>query len=264
MKIALLFSGQPRYLSNPFPLLSHQREVLNKYDTDVYVHTWYDDNVKEYDFSSWSRISSCSIESNAPEKIKQMYNPVEIVVEKSKKFKFSPFTKQLLDGFTFRNGFTKEQGWTDKNYNNILSSLYSIERVCNLVEPKKNEYDFIIWSRLDNIIYKLPDLNQCSTSKFYLSDHHPKFPDLLFFFGHKFLDALKIYSSVDYLIQNNINNLWGPSMNEPLKMFNYIRNFDIKDICPIRLPVRVVRDNENRGDTDKLYEYGLSNEDMFL
>ena len=133
-----------------------------------------------------------------------------------------------------------------------------------MVEPNKREYDFIIWSRLDNIIYKLPDLNQCSTSKFYLSDHHPKFPDLLFFFGHKFLDALKIYSSVDYLIQNNINNLWGPSMNEPLKMFNYIRNFDVKDICPIRLPVRVVRDIENRGDTDKLYEYGLSNEDMFL
>ena len=50
MKIALLFSGQPRYLSNPFPLLSHQREVINKYDTDVYVHTWYDENVKEYDF----------------------------------------------------------------------------------------------------------------------------------------------------------------------------------------------------------------------
>tara|TARA_Y100000004_G_C8730583_1_gene334126 strand:- start:197 stop:598 length:402 start_codon:yes stop_codon:yes gene_type:complete len=132
-----------------------------------------------------------------------------------------------------------------------------------MVEPYKDEYDFIILSRFDNLIYRLPDLNSLETDRFYLSDHHPKFPDLLFFFGPRYLKSLKVFDNVDYLIEKYIDNMWGPSMNEPLKMFNYLEHFGDEPVGQVRLPVRVVRDNENRGDIDKLFEYQLSSEEMF-
>lgn len=259
MKVALLFHGQPRYLKNPFPLKSHTREILDKYETDVYVHTWFDEEQTEYEFSTWSRISSCPIEPNSPQLIEEFYNPKVMKVEKPQKFAFSEHSRKLIDG----RGFRPEDGWHDQNYNNILSSLYSIESVCNLVEPYKDDYDFIILSRLDNLVYRLPDLNELNNDRFYLSDHHPRFPDLLFFFGPNYLDTMKVYSNVDSLVEKHCHELWGPSLNEPLKMFNYLHVHGGTNVVPTRLPVRVVRDNEGRGDVDKLFEYQLTLEEMF-
>lgn len=44
MKIALCLSGQPRYIDEGY--LEIQRNFLSKYDIDCFVHTWWDDSMK--------------------------------------------------------------------------------------------------------------------------------------------------------------------------------------------------------------------------
>ena len=42
MKVALLMSGQPRYVDDTRPFLFFKENVIDKYDTDVYCHGWFD------------------------------------------------------------------------------------------------------------------------------------------------------------------------------------------------------------------------------
>jgi hypothetical protein len=44
MKIALCLSGQPRYLDEGYEQIN--RNLLSKYDIDCFVHTWWDDSMK--------------------------------------------------------------------------------------------------------------------------------------------------------------------------------------------------------------------------
>ncbi len=261
LKVALLFSGQPRYLDNPYPRSSHKKHIIDRYDTDVFCHTWWDKENECYPVGSWSTISKCDSSGKELEIIKKAYNPKILVDETPCFFEFEKESRDLID-----SKFEGQEGWNEQNYSNILSSLCGIESVIDLVKDysilEGVEYDFVILSRYDNIIYKFPDLYKLEKDKFYLSDHHPKFPDLIFFFGSKFLDAFKIYSNVDELVKENIGEMWGPSMNEPLKFFSYRKHFDISDIRPVPLPVRVVRDDRGLGDTNNLQRYGVSKDDL--
>ena len=44
MKIALCLSGQPRYLDEGFYYL--YENILKKYSVDVFIHTWWDNEMK--------------------------------------------------------------------------------------------------------------------------------------------------------------------------------------------------------------------------
>ena len=44
MKFALCFSGQPRYLNDGY--IGVYENILSKYSPDVFVHTWWDDSMK--------------------------------------------------------------------------------------------------------------------------------------------------------------------------------------------------------------------------
>ena len=48
MKVALLFFGQPRFLENSLPFESHKDHIINKYDTDVFCHTWWAPDQGDY------------------------------------------------------------------------------------------------------------------------------------------------------------------------------------------------------------------------
>ena len=43
MKLALCFSGQPRYLKECYPAI--YKNLLEKYSPDVFVHTWWDESM---------------------------------------------------------------------------------------------------------------------------------------------------------------------------------------------------------------------------
>ena len=72
LKVALLFSGQPRYLDNPYPRSSHKKHIIDRYDTDVFCHTWWDKENECYPVGSWSTISKCDSSGKELEIIKTL------------------------------------------------------------------------------------------------------------------------------------------------------------------------------------------------
>lgn len=260
MNVCLMLHGQPRFLDNPYTFATHKREILDRYPTDVYCHTWFCEDA-EVEASSWSGISSLKIDSDSINKIKQQYQPKLIQYDPPQQFHLN---EELLENLLKR--FSQYPHWNKKNISNSLSSLCSIERVVDLsMSGDLSNYDFFILSRYDNLIYRLPDLNSLSVDKFYISDHHDMFPDLFFIFGKKFLEEFKIFSKHESLIRDNLPLIDGvSSLNEGLKSINYKINFNDIDLIKVPLPVRVVRNNFDRGDLDHLYRYKLSAKEMLI
>lgn len=252
--------GQPRFINNPFALRSHQIQIFEKYNCDVYCHTWYGGNFSG-SASSWSGIPNVEISQFCLEIIRTKLNPKIFEVDLPKEFSLS---KNLEEKLLAK--FSGQEGWTKKNISNVMSSLYSIEKVVKIAKTLDlSTYDFIILSRYDNLIYRLPDLNLLDKSKFYISDHHPKFPDLLFIFSPIYLETFQIYSKIEELITENFHTIWGPSMNEPLKMFSFLSKYNLDSDCrAISLPVRVVRDENCRGDLTMLEVYKLSPKEFLI
>ena len=54
MKVALCIFGQPRFLDNPHPFISHKKYILDKYDVDCYCHLWWKSGIKEFDANPWA------------------------------------------------------------------------------------------------------------------------------------------------------------------------------------------------------------------
>jgi len=261
MNVALILSGQPRFTNNQNTFDSHKRNILWKYKTDVFCHCWYDPSQLTQPASNWSTLPNAVIQPNAVNRILAEYNPVCMDWEPPKKFEFSAKIKTLLE-----EKFKGQEGWTDQHYSNILSSLYSIQRAAlELIQRDYMQYDFIILSRYDNFIYKMPDLETLEKGKFYVSDHHDRMPDLFFIFDPKFFSFLALFHNAERLIEKYIDRMWGPSLNEPIKMFNFLDRFgSFDDLVPIPLPVRVVRDDFNKGDTNQLERYNLTAQDGYV
>ncbi len=217
MKVALLFFGQPRFLENPLPFQTHRDHILNKYETDVFCHTWWSPKQDSYDTSSWSKINSCSADKNAINKIVSLYNPKVVKFQESINFKFPEDSE-------FNKNITKFD-WANNNKNNILSHLYSFTQIGEILEDyiqtTNTTYDFIIASRLDAEIIRLPNLKTLDPDKFYLPSHHDKFPDNLFLFSPKFIKFLNIYPNIEELS----TKVWQPSA-EAYKWENYKKHFE--------------------------------------
>ena len=260
MKICLIMHGQPRFLENQLTWQSHKREILDKYDTDVVCHTWFSKG-KFLETSSWSGIPTTEINDNSIELIKEYYNPLFLSYDEPRHF----FLDQHLEK-TLLHQFKRYKHWNKKNISNSLSSLCSIEKAIDIaMKLDLNNYDFIILSRYDNLIYKIPDLNLLQKDKFYISDHHDKFPDLFFIFSPKFTMAFKAFSKAEKLIKKNINLIYPESsLNESLKMLNFYSHFSQSEIIYTPFPVRVVRSESGRGDTSQLYKYNLKIKDLYL
>jgi len=122
MRVALLLFGQPRYLDDERPYLEYKKWILDRYDTDVYVHTWFDETSQSYDVSSWSKIESCPVLPNSIDIINSLYSPKVLVHEPPQTFQFDERVSDYID-----KKFTgKTDRWTIKNYSNLLSQLKNL------------------------------------------------------------------------------------------------------------------------------------------
>jgi hypothetical protein len=241
MKVALLFFGQPRFIDNPEIERVYKESIINRYDTDVFCHTWWKETSEEYEYSSWSRISKCPIPSNALELICEKYKPLLLQHDEPESFELPPNAKVFVDAkFT---GKHPEGHWNEKNYNNIMSQLCSIKRVSDLFDAYRRSgevnqtYDWIILARYDTIVANFPNLEECDSSKFYLPGHHPRFPDTIQFFGTKYLGwAKNAFNDVDEVYPD----IWEPSP-EAFKMGSFLRRYSINDLAPCQMDAHAVR-----------------------
>lgn len=154
-KIALCISGQPRYLEDGYQNI--KSELLDKYDIDVFVHTWFDENDigKEFTISPALKYNrTCKLERDTIKKILTLYKPKLIKHESNKQF-------NILDA---------DYGLCIPN--SVHSMLYSIKESNTLKCRYENDneflYDVVIRCRFDITIenFNFVDLD---LSKYYVS-----------------------------------------------------------------------------------------------
>lgn len=155
MKLALCFSGQPRFVKE----CCHHvlTNVIQDYDVDVFAHLWFDEDLqkKPYKFGGSGGWESQRISDNAIDDFKKIYNPVDILVEPSKFFGDSDLDDDfdLSEAKYWSGGLEKEPNFKERQINNCLSYFYSlseVNRLRKLYEYKnKIKYDYVIRCRTD-------------------------------------------------------------------------------------------------------------------
>lgn len=142
-KIALCLSGQPRYLKIGYEYL--KRYLLDVYDIDVFVHTWWDfDKIgKQFQLSEHMNYGrQCVLEESTLSDIYSLYKPKSFMYEQSKNFVCASnvdYGKCLP--------------------NSVYSMFYSIHKAnelkCLHEQSSDFKYDIVIRSRFDIIINNL-------------------------------------------------------------------------------------------------------------
>jgi len=126
MRIAICISGQPRNFKQSY--ISLKKYFLDKYNCDVYFHTWKTFNFESTNFGFGN--TQYSLTDGDYNNLIQLYNAEKYIIEKPIVFDASgykcPIWRQPL--------------------NNTLSMFYSIYKSIQLVEE---EYDYIIRTRFD-------------------------------------------------------------------------------------------------------------------
>lgn len=169
MKIAICFSGQPRFVQECYPGIKKNILDSNKdSEIDVFVHTWFSDSIVDKvlyhnEFSSFS--GDAKIEKNSIDNIKKLYNPKEITIEEPLNFQPTvdyegSFNKQF-SAFN-KIGISKDE-YIRMRLNSQYSSLYSIMQ-SNMLKRKFELnngilYDWVVKLRFDNIIKNPIDLS---------------------------------------------------------------------------------------------------------
>ena len=112
MKIALCLSGQPRYLNEGYSGI--YENILSKYSPDIFVHTWWDNSMKNKKMDLSSSLSynrTYYWEKNTLDLIESLYSPKVLFHQEQIKF----------------------ETYSNVNYelctpNNVHSMFYSIEK----------------------------------------------------------------------------------------------------------------------------------------
>ena len=86
MKVALCFSGQPRFVNECSDLIINN--AIQNYNVDVFAHLWFDDDLKNKPYKhggdgGWDKQR---ISNNAIDYFKKLYNPKDILIEPSRFF----------------------------------------------------------------------------------------------------------------------------------------------------------------------------------
>ena len=213
---------------------SHKNMIINKYDTDVFCHTYYsDDGI--YTMNPYLKKEPIKCDKKYLDIIINEYKPFLKVFEYDKpldspdNYRFS-LNKEKIDSNKFKNKYDLKIAnlitnlydkciirksdvfsmITDLLITNIISHFYSINRVTKMFEEYSNNnnitYDFIIVTRYDFIIDSLPSLNTLDPSYFYTSDSHKYFPDIIYIFHPNFIKSQYTYDNLDKILEKFLDD----------------------------------------------------------
>lgn len=208
MKIALCFSGLPRFIDKTVDNIKHN--IIQDYDVDVFAHTWYKKDLIMRDDGSdtWS---SLIYNQNPTEIITTAYNVKSICVEEPIDF----YTNSLLHQYNIKPTlekymphFLSEKGM--EYFINLVHSMwYSIYRSNQLkveYELAHNfTYDLVVRSRFDTLYNKPIPFNSYDLTAINVSHNagtivHPQVRD---WFAFSTSHNMDIYADV----YNNLKTL---------------------------------------------------------
>ena len=130
MKIAIIISGLPRCYKEGYEEL--KKWFLDRYDCDIYIHTWYDTKTTFKTGHNFSLNKDYKFTEEDYQNILELYQPKNYTFQKP-----IPFDV---------NGIISKLG---VKLNVSLSSFYSLQHSFNLIKESGVEYDYIIRTRFD-------------------------------------------------------------------------------------------------------------------
>lgn len=159
MRIAVCFSGEPRFVKEGFELFSKNFLDRNP-SVDFFVHTWF--NMKTCGLPLYSNelssFGTASIDENAIELIQSLYKPKRISVDTPKTFKDSGLDWKQTTQKYFA-GATNVENVRDIKLNNFYSFFFSNMRTILLKREEElaNDfvYDAVMKCRFDGLL-KIP------------------------------------------------------------------------------------------------------------
>ncbi len=167
MKIALVMSGQPRYVEQAFPNI--YRSIIEPNNPDIYCHCWYSKEQEDKPFRYGRGWQDQRITADAPEKILKLYKPKAFLYEPQRLFEDDirlskvDFTKSLAAGYA---GGAENPECANYYKFATFSMWYSIYKSYILFSHIYNQYDVIIKCRYDlgiNKIVKISDYDTHAT-----------------------------------------------------------------------------------------------------
>lgn len=250
-KIALCFSGQPRFIDEAYPFI--QKNVIKNENIDVFAHLWFDDDLtdKPYKYGGDGNWQHQRISKNAIEIFKQKYNPICLKVEKSKKFKNSFLEETYYPSLSrYKRGSINnplEPNFIERDINNIISYYYSLNQVCLLKKEYEYfnnfKYDAVIRMRTDAIVKTDLDYNLINDNTLYYSDNQKQpdnmINDWLNYGKSDVMDSfMGCFPLIEYLIEDckkQTGGAWCCELIHKKMMEKMCINTSGKDIC-IKLP----------------------------
>lgn len=163
MKIALVFSGQPRFIDG-ISYNSIKKIFLDKYDCDVYAHFWFSQDIStSYETAPWSTLGNISFPSDTLDTFNKLYNPVKL-----------SFDEPLVHDDKYKK-YTKSH--SHSGY--LIHSMYtSMQKAYKLID-NINQYDYIIKIRPDIIFDISLDLNSIDRNSIHAIQIR-NYPDILY------------------------------------------------------------------------------------
>ena len=232
MKIALCFSGQPRFVNEVAPYII--KNICEEYDVDTFFHFWFDEGLqtKPYKYGGSGGWEHQRISTTAIEDAIRIYNPKLYKIDKSKKF----IDSKLHTDLCYRNNgelikWTRhwkdstEPNYRDRQVNNCLSCHYSLNQVCLLKKEYEYandfKYDYVIRCRTDTVIHSKIIFEHYNKDVIHYTGILNQ-PDGMIavwvnFGGSKIMDAfMSTFSMSDLFLEKCMNNNNGAWSNEML------------------------------------------------
>jgi hypothetical protein len=162
MKIALCFSGQPRYIGKSFE--EYEKNILQNNDVDVFAHLWWDDSYQGKTFS-WESMETYPVDYNPIDEFKEKFRPKNIIVEPHKPkefFGYSNYSQKCLFDSSIQGDIVRSMMLRQ------VSQWYSIKQSMSFEELK--DYDIIIRTRTDLRFEEHIDFSRFVMDKVYMMD----------------------------------------------------------------------------------------------
>lgn len=155
MKIALCFSGQPRFIEK-----MNFDYLMSKHQVDVYAHFWWCDDYKGETFA-WNSNLTYPEDYNPIEMFNNKMNPKILHFEKYPSFDLSKFKMRS------QMEFSLEPDVVEKSIYRQKSQWTSVKKSLELVN---GDYDLVIRARTDLVFNDIVPLEFCNEDAVYFMD----------------------------------------------------------------------------------------------
>lgn len=251
MRVAICFSGQPRFVDEAKDsIIQNIFERNSHHSIDVFVHTWFSEEMCEgplYNMNEYSSFSGgATIKSNSVEQIVKYYSPVSIVVEEPMEFSASDkimwqYQRWNIDNQTFP--ISKDQ-WVRMKMTNEYSKYLSLSKSIDLKKKHEDsfgEYDLVLRMRTDCKTLGIFDFDSLDPSLMHSQEMNKPFyevSDWINISSTSNMDMIGgIYGNIDYLTDFSYNSYGGWSAESLIRSVCDIngiglKNSDFKCVLP--------------------------------